>query len=85
MLLSRWPTFAQMAISAFLLLTAVLELFDTMLEDMIGTEVSTAHGLFVFAVAKLLKEGLEVRAKFSETREKLVDIRSGAAAESQAS
>lgn len=86
MLLSRWPTLAQMAISAFLLLTAVLELFDTMLEDMIGTEISTAHGLFVFAIAKILKEGLEVRSKFSETREKLLDIRGEAsAAESQAS
>lgn len=71
MRLSQWPSFAQIAISAFLLLTAVLELFDTMLEDFIGMEVTTAHGLFVFAMGKLLKEWLDVREKFSATREKL--------------
>lgn len=71
MRLSQWPSFAQIAVSAFLLLTAVLELFDTMLEDLIGMEITTAHGLFVFAVGKILKEWLDVREKFSVTREKL--------------
>ncbi|MCW2235834.1 hypothetical protein [Azospirillum canadense] len=70
MRLSQWPSFAQIAVSAFLLLTAVLELFDTMLEDLIGTEITTAHGLFVFAIGKILKEWLEVKEKFSATREK---------------
>lgn len=72
---SRWPYFAQFAISAFLLFTAVLELFDTAIEEVMGIEVSTAHGLFVFAVAKLLKEGIELRGQFSETREKLTEAR----------
>ena len=72
---SRWPCFAQFAISAFLLFTAVLELFDTAIEEVIGLEVSTAHGLFVFAVAKLLKEGIELRGQFTETREKLAGVR----------
>lgn len=71
MRLSQWPSFAQIAVSAFLLLTAVLELFDTMLEDLIGMEITTAHGLFVFAVGKILKEWLDVRERFSVTREKL--------------
>ncbi|WP_448202745.1 hypothetical protein [Azospirillum sp. sgz302134] len=86
MFLSNWPSLAQIAISAFLLLTAVLELFDTMLEDMIGMEITTAHGLFVFAIAKILKEWLEVREKLSQTREKLHIVRERAetAAESHA-
>ncbi|MBP2292272.1 hypothetical protein [Azospirillum rugosum] len=75
MRLSQWPSFAQIAVSAFLLLTAVLELFDTMLEDFIGVEVTTAHGLFVFAMGKILKEWLEVKEKFLTTREKLSESR----------
>lgn len=67
---SQWASFAQIAVSAFLLLTAVLELFDTMLEDLIGVEITTAHGLFVFAVGKILNEWIDVKEKLSTTREK---------------
>lgn len=75
MRISQWASFAQIAVSAFLLLTAVLELFDTMLEDLIGMEITTAHGLFVFAVGKILKEWLDVKEKLSTTREKLSESR----------
>ncbi|QCO14829.1 hypothetical protein D3869_06110 [Azospirillum brasilense] len=67
----RCPSLLQIALSAILLLTALLELFDTMLEDLIGVEITTAHGLLVFALGKILKEWVEVRKQFSETREKL--------------
>jgi len=73
--LSRWPYFAQFTISAVLLLTAVLELYDTVIEEVLGLDVSTAHGLFIFAIAKLLKEGIELRSQFAETREKLAAAR----------
>ncbi|QCN95167.1 hypothetical protein D3093_07830 [Azospirillum argentinense] len=74
-LLVRCPSLLQIALSAILLLTALLELFDTMLEDLIGVEITTAHGLLVFAVGKILKEWIEVRRQFSETREKLGEAR----------
>lgn len=70
-LLSRCPSLLQVALSAVLLLSAVLELFDTMLEDLVGVEITTAHGLFLFAAGKMLKEWLEVRKEYSEAREKL--------------
>lgn len=77
--LARCPSFFQIALSALLLVTALLELFDTMLEDLVGVEITTAHGLLVFALAKILKEWGEVRKQFSETREKLGGTRAEAA------
>ncbi|MGY0709450.1 hypothetical protein [Azospirillum argentinense] len=74
-LLSRCPSLLQVALSAVLLLSAVLELFDTMLEDFVGTEITTAHGLLLFAAGKMIKEWLEVRKEFSETREKVGSAR----------
>ncbi|AWJ84348.1 hypothetical protein TSH58p_12905 [Azospirillum sp. TSH58] len=70
-LLSRFPSLFQIAQSAVLLLSALFELLDTMLEDFIGTGITTAHGLFLFAAGKMIKEWLEVRKEFSETREKV--------------
>ncbi len=83
-ILSRCPSLFQIALSAILLLTAVLELFDTMLEDFVGVEIGTAHGLFLFATAKIVKEGAEVRKEFSETREKMGGSRKTDAASSGA-
>ncbi|MBK3732479.1 hypothetical protein GAY29_05040 [Azospirillum brasilense] len=74
-LLSRFPTLLQIAQSAVLLLSALFELFDTMLEDFVGREITTAHGLFLFAAGKMIKEWLEVRKEFSETREKVGSAR----------
>ncbi|TWA86372.1 hypothetical protein FBZ83_102163 [Azospirillum brasilense] len=74
-LLSRFPTLLQIAQSAVLLLSALFELFDTMLEDFVGREITTAHGLFLFAAGKMIKEWLEVRNEFSETREKVGSAR----------
>ncbi|MDQ2102978.1 hypothetical protein [Azospirillum isscasi] len=78
--LLRCPSLVQIGLSAILLLSALLELFDTMLEDVIGVEIGAAHGLFVFATAKILKEWAEVRKEFSETREKLGGVRKTEAA-----
>lgn len=75
MRMSQWPSFAQIAIYAFLLLTAALELFDTVLEDLIGMEITTAHGLFVFAIGKILEEWLDLKEKLSAAREKLSETR----------
>lgn len=83
-ILSRCPSLFQIVLSAVLLLTAVLELFDTMLEDFVGVEIGTAHGLFLFATAKIVKEWAEVRKEFSETREKLGGPRKTEAASSGA-
>ena len=83
-ILSRCPSLYQIAPSAILLLTAVLELFDTMLEDFVGVEIGTAHGLFFFATAKILKEGAEVSREFSKTRETLGGSRKTDAASSGA-
>ncbi|TWA71435.1 hypothetical protein FBZ82_103410 [Azospirillum brasilense] len=70
-LLSRFPTLLQIAQSAVLLLSALFELFDTMLEDVVGTEITTAHGLFLFAAGKMIKEWLKVRKEFTETRKEV--------------
>ena len=67
----QWPTVAQLVISGFLLFTTVLEMFDTAFEELLGFEMSTAHGLMVYAVSKILKEAIEIRERFLATRETL--------------
>ncbi|WP_207455236.1 hypothetical protein [Azospirillum sp. SYSU D00513] len=73
----QWPTAAQFAISAFLLITAVLEMFDTAFEELLGFEMGTAHGLVVYALSKILKEGIEIRERYMEAREKLAGAQGG--------
>ena len=73
-----WPhcvPFLQMACSALLLLSAVFEMFDTVIEEVIGMEIRALHGLIVYAVAKVVKEGMEFRDRYTETRERIGEVR----------
>lgn len=76
-----WPSLFQVAASLVLLLSALFELFDTAIEQLIGVEIDTAHGVVVFALAKLVKEALELRDQYEETRERIGEVRHGIAGE----
>ena len=71
---THWPALLQIAASVVLLLSALFQLFDTMFEEIIGVEISAAHGVAVFALVKLVKEGVELREKLAETRERIGEV-----------
>lgn len=71
----RWTSILQIATSVILLLTAPLDIFDTVVRDVTGLHITVAHGLFVFAVGKLIKETLEVREDLAGTRESIAMVR----------
>ena len=47
--------YANLFIGVILLITCLIEIWDTMVEDIIGMNFKGEHGLIIFAVAHILK------------------------------
>ena len=47
--------YANLFVGVILLITCLMEIWDTMVEDLVGMNVKGEHGLIIFAVAHILK------------------------------
>ena len=47
--------YANLFVGVILLITCLMEIWDTMVEDLVGMDVKGEHGLIIFAVAHILK------------------------------
>lgn len=70
-----------LGIGCLLLFAGICEIFETVLEEIIGYEIKTAHGLIIFALSQIsiaathVLEGIEDVSILAETEEIRKDVK----------